>query len=176
MIQADPAVVHELSRLVTTETIIAVALGAIGLSALGVAIAAVLAIRKLTAVIDHTVLQIPPKLEPLLGSATRIAANAEDVAATMKVRMNDVLDTVEQMSGKLKSGVQAVEDRVKQFGTVVDVVQSEAEELLLDAASTARGVHTAAGLLRGRRAELEPEDEYEDVEEDIEEDEEEFTA
>ncbi|MGQ0560672.1 MAG: hypothetical protein ACT443_02210, partial [Gemmatimonadota bacterium] len=49
----------------------------------------------------------------------------------------------------------SVEERVKQFGAVVEVVQSEAEEILLDAASTARGVHTASLVLRsGRREQL----------------------
>ena len=48
----------------------------------------------------------------------------------------------------VQTGAQAVETRVKQFGAVVDVVQSEAEEILLDAASTAHGVHAAAEVLR----------------------------
>ena len=37
---------------------------------------------------------------------------------------------------------------MRRFGAVVDVVQTETEELLLDAASTARGVHTAATMIR----------------------------
>ena len=170
--QSDPALVHELSRIVTTQTVIAVTLTIIALSALGVAIAAVLAIRKLTGILDRTTSQISQKLDPLLASASRIAGDAEDVAATMKVRLNDVLETVEHVSGRLKSGAQAVEERVKQFGTVVDVVQAEAEELLLDAASTARGVHTAAQMLRagGQEEALLDEDE-----EDYEETEDEFT-
>jgi hypothetical protein len=37
---------------------------------------------------------------------------------------------------------------VRQFGAVLDVVQAEAEEVLLDAAATAHGVHSAARALR----------------------------
>ncbi len=168
MIQTDPAVVQQLHHLVTTQTIATVALAIVALSALGVAVAAVLAIRKAMGLIDRTSGQLAPKLDPLLASANRIAADAETIASTVKTRVDDVLGTVEDLSGRLKSGAQAVEERVKQFGTVVDVVQSEAEDLLLDAASTARGVHTAARMLRGGKPQdLPPDAPDYDVEDDV---------
>ncbi len=163
IMQADPALVHQLERLVTTQTIIAVALVLVALAAIGAAAAAVLAIRKLTRTFDRTMAQLTPRLDPLLTSASRIAGDAEEIAGSVKGRMDEVLDTIEDLSGRLKSGAQAVEDRVKQFGAVVDVVQSEAEDLLLDAAATARGVHTAAEMLRsGGRTRAEPPADYDD--------------
>jgi hypothetical protein len=105
--------------------------------------------------VDHALTRLNPKLDPLLSSASHIAGDAEDVASSIKGRVTDVLDTIDDLNGRLKAGAQAVEDRMKKFGTVVNVVQAEAEDLLLDAASTAHGVHTAAEVLRtGKRERL----------------------
>ncbi|HEX6558988.1 MAG TPA: hypothetical protein VF021_05980 [Longimicrobiales bacterium] len=152
MIQSDPEVIHQLQRLVTTQTIVAISLGIVALSALGVAIGALLAVRKVLGMLHNTMSQLTPKLDPLLASASRITGNAEEISAAIKGRVDGVLETVEDIGGRLKTGAQAVEDRVKQFGAVVDVVQAEAEDILLDAAATARGVHTAAEMLRAGRA------------------------
>jgi predicted DNA-binding protein (UPF0278 family) len=151
ILQADPAIVNQLERLATTQVVVAVSVALIALSAFGVALGALLAVRKLISTVDRTVEQFTPKVDPLLVSVSRIAHDAEHVASTFKVRVDDMLDTVEDLNGRLKSGARVVEERVKQFGAVVEVVQSEAEELLLDAASTARGVHTAAEVLRSEK-------------------------
>ncbi|HUP89665.1 MAG TPA: hypothetical protein VM100_09950 [Longimicrobiales bacterium] len=62
--------------------------------------------------------------------------------------IGSITGTVEDVNGRLQSAIASVEGRARRFGAVVDVVQTEAEELLLDAASTARGVHAAAEMLR----------------------------
>lgn len=155
MLQSDSAVVDQLSRLVTTQVVVAVALVIVALAALGIAIGALLGVRKLSATVDRALTQVNPRLDPLLRSASRIAEDAEDIASSVKGRVTDVLDTIDDLNDRLKAGAQAVEDRVKKFGVVVNVVQSEAEDLLLDAAATAHGVHTAAEVLReGKRERL----------------------
>lgn len=154
-IQSDPAVADQLGRLVTTQVVVAVALVLIALAVLGVAIGALLAVRKVSATLDRAMTQFGPKVEPLLGSASRIAGEAEDVAASVKGKVTEVLETIDDLNLRLRTGAQAVEDRVRRFGVVANVVQGEAEELLLDAAATAHGVHTAAEVLRsGNRERL----------------------
>jgi hypothetical protein len=133
-LNVDPTISQQLHRLVTTQIIIAVALVLVALAVLGVAVAAFTALRRATGLLE------------------RITDKTEDLTDSVKDRMNDVLETVDDVNAKLRLGAQAVEQRVRQFGTVVDVVQSEAEDLLLDAASTAHGVHAASEMLRsGKR-------------------------
>jgi hypothetical protein len=146
--QAEPGIVHELSRLATAQTVVAIAVAVIALSAFLVAVGALLAVRKLIGTVDRAVGQITPKLDPLLRSASKIGEDAEEVSNNVKARVSNVLDTVDDINDRLKSGTKAVEHRVRKFGAVVEVVQSEAEELLLDAASAAHGVHTAAEVMR----------------------------
>jgi hypothetical protein len=128
MMQTDPAIVQQLQHLVTTQTVMAISIAIIALAVLGVALGALFAIRKLTRTFDGTMHRLDP-----------------------------VFDTVEGINGRLKDGAQAIENRIKRFGTVVDVVQTETESLLLDAASTAHGVHTAAQMLRSGKRKVEEE-------------------
>lgn len=154
VLQSDPAIADQLHRLVTTQILIAIALGIVCLALFGVAVGTLLAIRK-----------VLKAAAPLLDTVNRIGSDAQDITDSAKARVTAVLGTVEDLNLRLRAGVEAVEDRVRQFGTVVDVVQSEAEDMLLDAASTARGVHTASHVLRsggrhGPRARSEDEQEY----------------
>lgn len=152
LIQADQAdVVLQLGRLVSTLTIIAVLIGLIGLGALVVSVVALVNVQRRINAINVAVVNLVPRIDLVLDSAIRIIGNSEDISAVAKVRINDILDTVDDANDRLRVGVIAIEQRVKEFGAVVDVVRDEAEELLLDAASTARGVHTVAALLRTGR-------------------------
>ena len=164
LVQTDAEVVHQLQRLVTTQTVIAIFFGLVALAALGVAIGALIALRKAVRSTGR-----------ILNSGHHLANEAESVLVLLKDRVSDVLESVEDIGNRLKAGADSVEDRVKRFGTVVDVVQTEAEELLLDAASTARGVHTAAAMLRSGRRPVAAHEEYEE-EEEVFEDEEEYDS
>jgi methyl-accepting chemotaxis protein len=170
-VQTDPAIVEQLERLVTTQIVVAVAFAVMGLAVLGVAVGALLTIRKVTRILDRTTQQLSPRVDPILTNLARISDDAQDVAGALKYRLNDVLATVEDLNIRLREGADSVEKRVRQLGTVVDVVQTETEDMLLDAASAARGVHTASQVLRGGRAALPPDledDEFDEEEEDDE--------
>lgn len=164
IMQSDPALIAEVRRLSNLLLTMSILIGLIGIAALGVAVVALYHVRKQTVAIIKNMNQITPRLAPLLASAIRIAGDAEDVSEAVKVRMAGLLDTVDDVNAQLRSGARAVERRIKDFGTVVDVVQSEAETLLLDAASTARGVHSASEMLRsGKRPRLvDDEDQFDD--------------
>ena len=155
--QSDPVLVQQFERLVSIQLVGAVALSIISLAVLGVAIASLFAIRRLIAQIDRALGQVVPRFDPLLTSVTRIADDAEDISSTFKHRVRDLMTTVDELNDRILAVADDVEVRVRKFGTVADVVQAEAEELLLDAASTARGVHTASQVLRSGRVEPLPE-------------------
>lgn len=166
-IQTDPVIIQQFERLVSVQLVGAIALSIITLAVLGVAVAALITIRKLMATIDRTLGQLAPRIDPLLTSVTRIADDAEDVSSSLKHRVNNLMRSVDDLNKRVMEGADAVEDRVKKFGMVVEVVQAEAEEILLDAASTARGVHTASQVLRSGQPEYqaEPMDDEGDYEE-----------
>lgn len=146
------AIASQLDRIGDIQMVMAIATSILALFALAIAAAALLVVWKLKKAMSRGLDALPAKTDPLIAAVTRVAENARDVSDTAKVRVRDILTTLEDISDRLKAGADSVEDRVKRFGTVVDVVQAEAEEILLDAASTARGVHTAAEVLRDKKA------------------------
>jgi hypothetical protein len=163
-LQSD-AIANQLDRIGDIQMVMAIATSILALFALAIAAAALLAVLKIRKAMARGLDNLPAKTDPLLAAVTRVAENAREVSDTTKVRVKDVLDTLEEITTRLKAGADSVEDRVKRFGVVVDVVQAEAEELLLDAASTARGVHTAAQALREKKPTRLPR-----VDEDLDED------
>lgn len=145
------AIANELNRIGDIQMVMAIATAILALFALAIAAAALFAVLKVRKTLSRGLENLPAKTDPLVAAATRVAENAREVSDTVKVRVKDMLSNLEEISDRLKDGADAVEDRVKRFGVVIDVVQTEAEELLLDAASTARGVHTATEALREKR-------------------------
>ncbi|HEY0673147.1 MAG TPA: hypothetical protein VGD27_12795 [Longimicrobiales bacterium] len=148
--QAD-AIANQLDRIGDIQMVMAIATSILALFALAIAAAALFGVLKLRKIMERGLENLPARTDPLLAAATRVAENAREVSDTVKVRVKDMLDNLDDINARLKNGADAVEDRVKRFGVVMDVVQSETENLLLDAASTARGVHTASEQLRARK-------------------------
>lgn len=92
--------------------------------------------------------RLVPRAEPLIDGLTKAATDVSEVTGAMKRDVEGVRLTVAEGNIMLRHLLQDAEVRVRRFGEVVDMVQSEAEGMLLDVASTARGVQTAAGRLR----------------------------
>ena len=153
--QAD-AIASQLDRIADIQMFMAIAAAIVALFALAIAAMSLFALVKLKRAMERGLNKLPSKSDPVLSAVTRVAENARDVSETAKVRLMDILASLEEINDRLKAGADAVEDRVRRFGVVADVVQTEAEELLLDAAATARGVHTAAEVLREKKAPLLP--------------------
>jgi ABC-type transporter Mla subunit MlaD len=151
MVQADPALVEYLNRIAVAQTIMAVVALLLVVAA---AIGLMLSFRTLKRLartlqsLDKVVDELAPRAEPLIDGLTRSAVDAAAVTEAVRRKVNDVLDTVEDVNGRLRDATASAEQRIRQFGAVLDIVQTEAEDMLLEAASTARGVHTAARALR----------------------------
>ena len=150
-VQTDPALTDVLNRIAIAQTILAVVALVLVLAA---GIGLLLSMRTLKRLgrtlqsLDKVVDELAPRAEPLIDGLTRVAVDTAAVTEAVRRQVNDVLDTVEDVNGRLREATEAAEQRVRQFGAVLDVVQTEAEDMLLEAASTARGVHTAARALR----------------------------
>ena len=150
-IQADPAVIEQLGRLATAQTVIMVVMVLFLLLAVAGAVLSYSNMKTLARTLmamEKVIDELAPRAEPLIDGATRVAVDAAAITETVRRKIGDVLDTVEDVNGRLRAATDAVEERVHRFTTVLDVVQDETEQALLGAASTARGVSTTARALR----------------------------
>ena len=159
MVQADPALIEQIGRIATAQTVVMVIMVLLFLMAVGAAFLSYNTMKQLGRTLDSmekVIDELAPRAEPLIDGATRVAVDAAAITESVRRKVGDALDTVEDVNGRLRVAVDTVEERLHRFGTVLDVVQTEAEEALLGAASTARGVSEAARALRRpppRRAE-----------------------
>jgi methyl-accepting chemotaxis protein len=151
----DPMIAEQLRRIALAQTFIAVAAGIVLLLLIGAALISYGTLRsaaRLLKALEKVAEEMVPRMDPLIEKLTRIADDANDVSDSLRRKVHEATTTLEEVNLAMRRGARETERRVREFGAVLEVVQEEAESLLLDAASTARGVHTTAATLRDRRA------------------------
>ena len=149
--QMDAAALDVLERIAIAQVVMATVMVIIGLIAIGGAIIVLLELRsarRLLRDLTDTVTDLKPRVAPLVDRAIHVTSDVSAVMDNVRRKVDDVLFTVEELNRAAKRGGIAAEERIRRLGAVLDVVQTEAEDLLLDAASSARGVHETARQLR----------------------------
>ena len=79
-------------------------------------------------------------INPLMRHASSIADNVDYVATAVRTDIQQVRRTVQLANERLLEAVAATEQRVQEFNALLTLVQQEAENTFVAAASTARGV------------------------------------
>lgn len=139
-LQTDPALLESVQRIAWAQIIMAALMSLAFLAVIGAGLFAIRFIRKAQA-----------SIQPTIDRVNAIAADAGAVSEQVKKQVDTLLETVQQANERLRDAVHAAELRVRDFGAVLDAVQGETEEVLLDTAATARGVHVAAETLTQTR-------------------------
>lgn len=150
-VQVDTGSIDALQRIALAQTVTAVIMVIIGLIAIGGAIVVLLELRSARRLLHNlgdTVDELKPRLAPLVDRTIHITSDIAGMTDNVRRRVDDVLFTIEELNRLVKRGGTIAEGRMQRFAEVLDVVQTEAEDLLLDAAATARGVHETARQLR----------------------------
>jgi hypothetical protein len=151
-IQAAPEVAVQLERLLWAQAITAVATAVLAVVAVGGAVLGYSTLRRLAHLLDsadHMVNQIGPHAAPFVERAERLADDAASLMASAREEYRQLEGTLKRANDGLREAVADAEARVRRFGAVVDLVQTETEDALVDAASTARGLQATARALRG---------------------------
>lgn len=151
VVQLQTESVEAIQRIATAQLVVAVVMVIIGLIAIGGAVVVLLELRSARRLLHNlgdTVDELKPRIAPLIDRTIHITSDVAGMTDNIRRRVDDVLFTMEELNRAVKKGGAVMEHRIERFGAVLDVVQTEAEDLLLDAAATARGVHETARQLR----------------------------
>lgn len=84
------------------------------------------------------------KVDPLLERARGIAANVEFITSTLKDDAEALHTGARAISDRLTEASEHLEDRIREFNALMEVVQEEAEGAFIHTVSTARGVREGA--------------------------------
>ncbi len=141
-----------LTRVGNSITILAIAAIVIGLGFVGIAIANLAILRSVSRAVravEQQVARLGPRAEPLIDNVSRLAVDARGVTGRIRTGVDDLMSTIDDLNRSLREAGEAGRERVREFAAVLDIVKAEAEEILLDSAATARGIHATAEALRG---------------------------
>ena len=130
----------------------AVALAAISALLLLTMLVLLVQLRKLLAALQR-------QLQPVADRARVAAENVEFISAVVREDVQKIHSSVAGLSDRLKDASQRMEERVEEFNALMDVVQNEAESVLLDTAAAVRGVRAGAQTIGEGVASEEPDSE-----------------
>lgn len=112
--------------------------------------------------LQTTIERLSAGVEPLLRNANDVAGDARAVMARVRRDVERVSDSAGAVSDQLLRAAEVTAERVDDVNAVLDVLQSELEEIAISTVSTVRGVSVGARLLgaafgrRGRRGKRRP--------------------
>lgn len=124
--------------------VIAVALLVIGFGLLFAALQARKAVKQLKEVAER----LRGDVQPIVGHVTGVADNVHYVSTAVRADVTELRQLVTGTTRRLNDAAAAVEGRMREFDALLGVVQTEAEDLFVSAASTVRGVRAGADSLR----------------------------
>ncbi len=152
--QAEPDLISHLDRIMWAQLIMAGVMVVCALAVVAAGVAVLLLVRRAMNKIEEAKDDLLPHVTPVLSRASTIADDVRHITAGLRGDADGVNETVHDLLGRTRTAVDSLEERIQRFGLVLEVVQEQAEALLMDAAATARGVHTTAQALRDEKSSL----------------------
>jgi methyl-accepting chemotaxis protein len=81
---------------------------------------------------------------PLIDRSRDVADNIEFITRAVRTDVEHLNASVRALTERLNHASDRMEERIEEFNALIEVVQSEAEEIFIDTASTVRGVTAGA--------------------------------
>lgn len=91
-------------------------------------------------------------LGPVSDRARAISDNVEFITQALRTDVQRLNASVKSLTDRLQLASERMEERIEEFNALMEVVQSEAEDIFLDTASTVRGVRAGAQSIRAPKA------------------------
>ena len=95
-------------------------------------------------------------LGPVSDRARSISDNVQFITQALRADVERLNASVKALTARLHQASERMEERIEEFNALMEVVQSEAEEVFLDTAATVRGVREGARAMGRSRAHLAP--------------------
>ena len=106
-----------------------------------------LQIRKLSGTIKRLGGKALDKADPILERGKGVADNVEFISAAIRTDVERLNQTVNALADRLQQASDHMEARIEEFNALMEVVQGEAEDILIGTAATARGVRAGVRSL-----------------------------
>jgi len=104
-------------------------------------------VEALSKSIDPLVEKTAKGLDPVLERARSVSENVDYVSHAIRNDVEGLTEALDRIRGRLDQASDRMEERIEEFNALMELVQSEAEEIFLDTASTVRGVREGSRSL-----------------------------
>lgn len=129
---------------------VALSLLVIALCFLGIALAALFALREgleRGQSLAKEMGELRRELSPLLQAFGRLGKEGADVLDLAKEEVREIVYTTRRFRKDVEKGMQRTQHRLADFEAVVEIVQEEVEETALDLTTALRTVRTGTGMI-----------------------------
>ena len=96
-------------------------------------------VEALSKSVDPLVDKATKGLDPVLERARSVSENVDYVSHAIRRDVEGLTEALDRVRGRLDQASDRMEERIEEFNALMELVQSEAEEIFLDTASTVRG-------------------------------------
>jgi hypothetical protein len=133
----------------TMESVFSIALDLSVLGALVALLIVLLQLRKLGRAIGSVAQGLEKDAAPVMVRVRSVAENVDFITMAVRTDIQKLNASVASLNDRLLEASVRMEERIQDFTALVEVLQSEAEDLALDTAAAVRGVRAGTRSLAG---------------------------
>jgi uncharacterized protein YoxC len=111
-------------------------------------------LRGIRRTVDELRAQARQSFGPVSDRARSISDNVEFITDALRTDVRRLNDSVRALTDRLHQASDRMEERIEEFNALMEVVQSEAEDIFIDTAATVRGVREGAKTIGMPRSAL----------------------
>ncbi len=137
--------------LATVESVAVIVLGLAVVAMFFLFLRVTLEMKDLESKVRSLVARIDERLEPVTERAANVAENVDFVSRVVREDVERLSISVQRMGDRLNQASDRMEERIDEFNALMELVQSEAEDIFIDTASTVRGVREGTRAIRDGR-------------------------
>ena len=130
-----------------------------GLAVVVLALVGAAVLIRLSGAISEMRIGVRQNLGPVSDRARSISDNVEFITQALRTDVERLNGSVKSLTDRLQLASERMEERIEEFNALMEVVQTEAEDLFLDTASTVRGVRAGARSIGSPKRDQTPRDE-----------------
>ena len=130
-----------------------IAIVAVGVAVVLLALVGTVLLVRINGAVKEMRIGVRQNLGPVSDRARSISANVEFITQALRTDVERLNASVRSLTDGLQVASERMEERVEEFNALMEVVQSEAEDIFLDTASTVRGVRAGARSIASPRSE-----------------------
>lgn len=129
-----------------------VAIVVVAVAVVVLALAGAFLLFRLNGAIREIRIGVRQNLGPVSDRARGISDNVEFITQALRTDVERLNASVKSLTRRLQLASDRMEERIEEFNALMEVVQTEAEDIFLDTASTVRGVRAGARSIGSSRS------------------------